>query len=81
MNLQKIIDVERAFTALKARLNPLLDHEFRDAMARVDSVMAEVRHFAVSWMDAAEVEQINREKAADLRDEAITRLIQVLRPD
>lgn len=81
MDLQKIIDVERKFVAIKARLNPLLDPDFREAMDRVDSVMAEVRHFATSWMDAAEVEQMNREHAKDLREEAITRLIQTIRPD
>lgn len=81
MNLQQTIDVERKFQCIKARLNPLLDPDFREAMDRVDSIMAEVRHFAVTWMDAAEVERADREKARDLRDEAITRLIQTIRPD
>ena len=81
MNLQKTTDVERKLVAIEARLGPLLDADFREALQRVSSVMAEVRHFAVTWMDAAEVERADREKARDLRDEAITRLIQTIRPD
>lgn len=81
MDLQKTIDVERSLVAIEARLGPLLDENYRDALMRVSSIMAEVRHFAVCWADASEIEKTDREAARDHRECCITRLVQTIRPD
>jgi len=52
MNLQAIIDQERALRAVISRINPLLQPDLRDALDRAEFVAAEMRHFAVCWADA-----------------------------
>lgn len=81
MDLQKTIDVERSLVAIEARLGPLLDEHYRDALQRVASIMAEVRHFAVCWADATESEKESRGYAQALREASIDRLVQTIRPD
>lgn len=81
MNLDKIIQTERALASLEARLGAVLDPDYREALSRVTAIMAEVRHFAVCWADAAEIEKEDRERARDHRECTITRLVQTIRPD
>lgn len=80
MNLQQIIQFERSLNALAARLSPCLEPDMRGALEQARAHAAEVRHFAVCWQDAQEVEASAPEKARDLRDEAITRLVNTFRP-
>lgn len=81
MNLQQIKDTDAALHCIESRLAPLLDQPFRDALTRVSALMAEVRHFAVMWADVADVEPKSKYHAAQLREEAITRLVQTISPD
>lgn len=89
MNLQKTIQVERSLVAIEARLGPLLDPDYREALARVSSIMAEIRHFAVCWEDASAGAELfakskgikHSEALHELRQVVIDRLIQTIRPD
>lgn len=89
MNLQQIQQVERSLSAIEARLGPLLDPDYREALKRVDSIMAEVRHFAVCWADAPDSAQARslacripyNEALQEVRTTIIDRLVQTIRPD
>lgn len=81
MDMQKTIQTEALIASLEGRLGPVLDADYREALFRARNIMAEVRHFAVTWMDALEIEKECRASAKDIREEAITRLVQTIRPD
>lgn len=84
MNLQQIINIERNIASLESRLAPLLEPDTRDALNRTRGWAAEVRHFAVCFDDIDKAQaagQMDQDRGAQLREEAITRLVQSFRPD
>lgn len=80
MNLQQIIDLDRAIISISARMGPLLDADYREALERASSLLSEVRHFAVCWDDSKSPDMPEGYQLK-LRQASIDRLVQVVRPD
>lgn len=80
MNLHRITQAEKAVRRLELRLGSLLDRELHVGLLDAMTILAEARRFATDFAEADEVEQIDRERAADIHDAAVTRLVQTLRP-
>ena len=83
MKLSQIITADRAAQRLITCLGPLLEPEARDDLQRIASMVSEVRQFAVSWVHARDVEASAgwEDHAAQMREEAITRLVQYCSPE
>lgn len=84
MNVQQIIDIERNIAVLERRLAPLLEPDMRDALCRTRVWVAEIVHFAVCFDDVDKAQaagQMDQDRGAQHREEAITRLVQSIRPD
>jgi hypothetical protein len=89
MNIQKIIDTERAIDRLEARLAGMLEPGMCEALQIARQWVAEVRHFAVCWSEApaagaAIAAAHNVEPSEGLRiarGAYIDRLVQTFRPE
>lgn len=84
MNLQRIIDTERAAALLESRLTPLLERDMGNHLNTLRLWAAEIRHFAVIFDDIDKAQaagQMDQERGAQHREEAITRLVQFFRPN
>lgn len=82
MNLRTITDTEAAMQRLNVRLGSMLEPDMRESLERAVSILAEVRHFAVCWADAAVMG--SHEEAARVvasRQASIDRLVQTVRPE
>lgn len=84
MTLDQIIQVERAATRIESRLCGILDPDIGKDLQTLRFWAAEIRHFAVCFDDIDKAQaagQMDQERGADHREEAITRLVQVFRPN
>lgn len=81
MTLDQIIQLHRTINSLSARLVPVLDEDYREALDKAASILAEVRHFAVCWEDSVKGGFVGDERGREIRQACIDRLVQVVRPD
>lgn len=84
MNLEQIIQTERAAARIECRLSGLLEPEFGQNLQDLRFWAAEVRHFAVCWGDSVKAQadnQMDPEQAEAYRQASIDRLVQVFRPE
>lgn len=82
MNLRTIIDTEAALQRLNVRLGSMLEPDMRESLERAASIMAEVRHFAVCWADAAVMgSSEDAARVISARQSCIDRLVQTVRPE
>lgn len=84
MTLDQIIDAERQATrAFNAARMFATDGAMRDALARAEAILNEVRHFAVCWHDNRTMDDAHTIDAIDARNqrEALTnRLVSCMVP-
>lgn len=84
MTLDKIIQTERAANLLVARLCGILDPDIGRDLQTLRWWATEIRAFAVAFDDVDQAQaagQMNQTRGAEAREEAITRLVQVFRPN
>lgn len=84
MDLQQIIQVERAANLLEARLCGILSPDIGKDLQTLRFWAAEVRHFAVIFDDVDKEQaagHMDQTRGAEIREEATTRLVQTLRPN
>lgn len=84
MTLDQILQTERAAATLEARLTPLLERDMGNHLNTLRFWAAEIRNFAVIFDDVDKAQaagQMDQERGAQHREEAITRLVQVFRPN
>lgn len=84
MNLQQILDTERAAATLEARLTPLLERDMGNHLNTLRFWAAEIRHFAVCWDDSVKAQavgQMDEVQAGAYRQASIDRLVQTFRPN
>lgn len=84
MNLEQIIQTERAAARIECRLSGLLEPEFGQNLRDLRFWAAEVRHFSVCWDDSVKAQaagQMDEVQAVAYRQASIDRLVQVFRPE
>jgi hypothetical protein len=82
MKLERIQQADLALRRLESRMGAILERSLHSELLDAHSIVQEVCHFAVCFDDAAHLEKDGHaDKAAQIREEAITRLVQTLRPD
>lgn len=84
MTLDQIKQVERGAALLSARLSVILHPDIGHDLQTLHLWASEIRRFAVCFDDVDQAQaagQLDQTRGAEQREEAITRLVQVFRPN
>lgn len=80
MNHKEIVQHRKAVEVLAARLGPILEPELRIALDRASFTAGVIRSFSATWDNAREIEADRPDRAKELREEAITLLVNTFSP-